>query len=253
MNNTIRSIALHAAVALVVGGCAHQESPANGPGDLPLVPIGDAGDAAAVTAMPPQGPRAPTPAAEPTTTLTVSNGRPLADNDTANDVPTNAAMDLSDAQILEVTRVASRGEIEQDELAQSKGRDAQVKKLAAMMIKEHAEADSNGIALAKAVGLTPASSATSMTLEADTRSATSALKTEAGADFDRRYVDAQVKEHRAVLEALEDKLLPNARNADLKAYLMDLQAKVATQLQRSQALQGELDVKARAASAVSGM
>ena len=185
--------------------------------------------------------------------MTASNGRPTADIDNADDVPSNAAMDLSDAQILEVTHAANRGEIEQDRLAQAKGRDAEVKKVAARMIEEHAEADDSGVALAKAVGLMPASSATSLALEADCRNATNALKTETGADFDRRYAEAQVKERRALLEVLEDKLLPSAKNANLKAYLAQVQGKVAAQLQRAQALQGELDAKARAASAVSGI
>ena len=107
--------------------------------------------------------------------------------------------------------------------------------------------------VAKAVGLMPASSATSMAFEEDTRKATKALNVETGAGFDRRYLDAQVKEQRAVLEALEDKLLPNANNADLKAYLTEVQVKAAARLRRTQALQRELDVKARAASVASGM
>jgi putative membrane protein len=247
-------MALHAAFAWTAGGCARQEPPANGPGDMPL-PLpgpGDGGDAAALTGMPPQGGPVRAPAADPTM-LTASNGRPTADIDTADDVPSNAAMDLSDAQILEVTQAANRGEIEQDRLAQAKGRDAEVKTIAARMIEEHAAAEDSGVALAKAVGLLPASSATSLALEADCRNATNALETEAGADFDRRYAEAQVKERRALLEVLEDKLLPSAKNADLKGYLAEARGKVAAQLQRVQALQGELQARARGASTVSGI
>lgn len=219
---------------------------------MPLPLPGDGGDAAALTGVPPQGGPVRALIAD-STMLTASNGRPTADMDTADDVPSNAAMDLSDAQILEVTQSANRGEIEQDRLAQAKGRDAEVKRIAARMLEEHAEADDSGVALAKAVGLTPASSATSLALEADCKNATSVLKKETGADFDRRYAEAQVKERRALLEVLEDKLLPSAKNADLKGYLAQVQGKVAAQLQRAQALQGELDAKARTASAVRGI
>jgi putative membrane protein len=255
MRPAIRSIALRVAFASAVVGCAHQEPPANGPngpGDMPLPLIGDGGDAAALTAVPPSGAQALVPVVDPAT-LTVSNGLPTAAIDPANDVPSNAATDLGDAQILEATQVANRDEIEQAELAQAKGRDAQVKALAAIMIKELSEATSNGVALAKAVGLMPASSATSMALEEDTRNATSVLKVETGAGFDRRYADAQVKEQRAVLEALEEKLLPNAKNPHLKAYLTEVQVAAAARLERAQSLQRQLDVKARGGSLASGI
>ncbi len=254
MRPAIQSIALRVAFAWALGGCAHQEPPANGPngpGDMPLPLVGDGGDAAALTMVPPPGAQAPVPVVDPAT-LTVSNGLPTAGIDPANDVPSNAATDLGDAQILEATQVANRDEIEQAELARAKGRDAQVKELAAVMIKELSEAASNGAALAKAVGLMPASSATSIALEEDTRNATRVLKVETGAGFDRRYADAQVKEQKAVLEALESKLLPGAKNAHLKAYLTEVQVAVAARLERAQALQRELDVKARAASLASG-
>lgn len=56
MINCIRVIVLPSMVALALGGCAHQEPPANGPGgpgDMPMPPsMGDGGDAAAVSLLP---------------------------------------------------------------------------------------------------------------------------------------------------------------------------------------------------------
>ena len=40
-----------------------------------------------------------------------------------------------------------------------------------------------------------------------------------GADFDRAYIDAQVKEHQTVLGMLDSQLIPNAQNAELKSLL----------------------------------
>jgi hypothetical protein len=50
MRHPIRLIALSSVAVLALAGCAHQDAPVNGPsgpGDLPAVPIGDGGDAAA--------------------------------------------------------------------------------------------------------------------------------------------------------------------------------------------------------------
>ncbi len=239
-----------AVAAGALGGCAHQESPANGPGDMP-VPAVDAGDAAVVSSLPPRTGPAQGPV-EDLTTMTVSNGLPLADTDTANDVPSSAATDLTDAQILEVTHVVNRSVIEQSKLAESRGRDAQLKKLAATIVRERAQSDIEATALAKAVGLSPAQSATSASLEGQAKGTATALKEQEGVDFDRSYLDAQIREHRSLLDTLEQKLLPNAKNADLKAYLVGVQATLATDLQQAQTLLGKLDVKART-SAIGGM
>jgi len=235
---------------LVLGGCAHQDPPANGPGDMPVPILGDAGDAAALT-MSPQSGAAAAPIFDPT--LTASNGQPAADretaSETANSLPAGPAIDLTDAQILEVTHVADRGEIDQARLGQSKARDTRVKKFAAMMLKDHTEADGESAALAAKAGLTPTASPTSASLEANVTDEGTTLSAEAGPDFDKAYVDAQVREHQAVLEVIEQKLLPNAKNADLKLLLAQLQAKAAMHLEQARALQDRLDVKARSGSA----
>lgn len=50
MRHPIRTMAASSVAVLALAGCAHQDAPVNGPsgpGDLPAVPIGDGGDAAA--------------------------------------------------------------------------------------------------------------------------------------------------------------------------------------------------------------
>jgi putative membrane protein len=237
-----RSMALLVVVAWSSGGCAHQEPPANRPGDMP-VSATDGGDAAAVSVSP-APPRATAGSAD-ITTMTVSNGLPLADTDTANDVPSSAALDLTDAQILEVAHVMNRGEIEQAALVASRGRDVQVKKLAAALVREHAESDEEAMALAMVVGLLPARSPTSVSLEGQAKDVVAALKDREGVEFDHRYLDAQIKEHESVLDTLVKTLVPNAKNAELKAYLRNLQAKVSVRLQQAQTLQSEVNLGSR--------
>ncbi len=46
-----------------------------------------------------------------------------------------------------------------------------------------------------------------------------------GSDFDKGYADTQVKEQAAVLQTVEERLLPSAMNDDLKAYLAGFRRK----------------------------
>ncbi len=180
----------------------------------------------------------------------MSNGRPLAD--TINDVSPVGATDLTDAQILEVAHVVNRGDIEQSELAASKGRDDEVKAFARAMARDRAASDSEATALARAVGLSAAKSGTSMSLADQTRDVASALSEQEGVELDRSYLDSQIKEHRAVLDMLQQKLLPDAKNAGLKTYLAEVQARVARDLQQAQTLRGALDLRS-STSASRGM
>jgi putative membrane protein len=188
------------------------------------------------------GPAAATGATSLATPAASAASAPQADAPTA----------LTDEQILQITHTANQAEIEQAKLAQSKSKDPRVKKLAAMMLKDHKAADAKGMAVARKGKLTPAPSPTSTTLESDAKSATSTLSSQSGADFDKDYVDTQVKEHQAVLDVIDQKLLPNAKSPDLIAFLNEVRPKIAMHLQHAQDLQSALQKQAAAHPSISG-
>jgi len=156
--------------------------------------------------------------------------------------PSTAALArvLTNDQILEVTHTANLGEIEQGRVAQSKSQDHRVQQLAAMMIRDHSEADAKGRAVAEKDGLTPLASSTSESLQNDADGATRNLKAQSTAGFDEDYVETQVHEHQAVLDTLDQKLIPDATNPEVKAYLGEVRAKVAAHLQHARALLKEM-------------
>jgi putative membrane protein len=147
---------------------------------------------------------------------------------------------LTDNQILGFTHAANVGEIEQGRLAQTKAKDAKVKAFAAMMVKDHTDADNKGKALAKKANLKPEPSPATDSLKSGAEAATATLKSEMGADFDRGYVDTQVKEHQEVLDSLDQKLIPSATNVDLKTYLAEVRDAVAMHLQHAEDLQKKM-------------
>ncbi|WP_394821676.1 DUF4142 domain-containing protein [Pendulispora albinea] len=155
---------------------------------------------------------------------------------------TGSPSTLSDSEILQVTHVANMGEVEQARLAQQKAKDARVKRFAAMMVKEHSEADAKGNELAKQNALSPSESNTSAMLKSDSESTVQQLKL-SNADFDRTYMDAQVKAHRTVLDTIDTKLLPSAKSPDLRTMLQSVRAKVEGHLREAQDIQRSLTTK----------
>ena len=150
---------------------------------------------------------------------------------------------LSDEQIAAVTDAANTAEIEQAKLAESKSKDAGVKRFAAMMIAHHGAAKQKQAKLK----IKPAESAVSTGLQADAASTLDALKTDKGKDFDKAYIAAQVDAHQKVLDTINDKLLPSVKNADLKAYLDEIKPRVEQHLKEAKQLQENFDSKSSTA------
>ncbi len=223
---TTHSIAFSLAVALVAA-CGNDE-PAKSAFDAP----------------PPSPPHAEAPPAEPPAAATPVAGPTSADvpreGPSAGNAEAQPVTPLTDGQILEITHTANVAEIDQAKVALSKTKNARVRTLAQMMVRDHSQADSKGMVLAKKESIERAPSPTSESLTTDAEGATRTLKAETGADFDKDYVDTQVREHQAVLDTLDQKLLVNVTNASLKTYLIEVRAAVASHLQHAQDLQKDL-------------
>jgi len=154
--------------------------------------------------------------------------------------PQPTAPQLTDAQIAAITDAANKGEIEQAKLAVRKAKDPQVKAFAQMMIDHHGTEQKKEQQLATTLSLTPETTHTSTQLQTDSQNAISSLSSQNGADFDKAYMDLQVKEHKDVLDAIDNKLIPNAKNAQLKSALEAFRPKVQEHLQKAQEIQQKL-------------
>ena len=149
---------------------------------------------------------------------------------------------LTDEQIAAITDAANTAEIEQGKLAQGKSKDPGVKRFAAMMISHHGEAKQKQAKLK----LKPADSGVSTALKAEAASTLDMLKTDKGKDFDKAYIAAQVDGHQKVLDTINQKLLPNVKNAELKAYLDEIKPRVEEHLKQAKQLQESVDSKSSA-------
>ncbi|MGH7527152.1 MAG: DUF4142 domain-containing protein [Gemmatimonadales bacterium] len=67
------------------------------------------------------------------------------------------------------------------------------------------------------------------------------LRDKSGAEFDRAYIDREVEYHQAVLDALDQTLIPGSQNAELKALLQQARPAFAAHLELARKIQGSLD------------
>ena len=230
MLRSFRNAALVALSGLVLIHCGGDKKPADSPAET--MP----------SAEPP-----PADVDGGATTKTPSTSDPAIPAPTAAVAPPSAPKlePLTDGQIAAITEAANSAEIEQAKVAQSKSKNADVKKFAAMMIAHHGEAKQKQAKLQLKVE----ESGVSTSMAADSASTLDALKGDKAQDFDKAYVTAQVEGHQKVLDTLNEKLLPNAKSPALKAYLQEIKPKIEAHLKEAKRLQMNMDNKNQTAAA----
>jgi putative membrane protein len=183
-----------------------------------------------------------TPAETPAETQAAPAEQPATPEaaETPAEPATPPAPQLSDGQIGAFLAAANKAEIDSSELVK-KSKNAEVKKLAAMLIKDHKAADKKGSALLVKAGVQPDDTAADVqSLTSKAQATIDQLKALKGAELDKAYVDAQVTMHQEVIDALAQKILPAAQNAELKAFIGEIQPKLQAHLDQAKALQAKL-------------
>src|SRR3954469_1259830 len=125
----------------------------------------------------------------------------------------------TDPQIAMIAVTADNVDIEAGKLAAGKTSNQKVKEFAELMVRDHTSVNNQATALAKKLNVTPEESATSKSLKDGGDKAMARLKGMSGAEFDKAYVDNEVKYHEQVLGAVDKTLIPNTKNAELKSLL----------------------------------
>lgn len=147
----------------------------------------------------------------------------------------------TDAQIASFTEAANKAEIEQGKLAVRKAKDPEVKAYAQMMVDDHGQAEKKQERLLSTLNVTPESTSVTSQLQTDAQSGMSSISSKTGTDFDKAYIDLQIKEHQQVIQTIDSQLLPVVRNADFKRELSTIRPKLEDHLRRAQTLQQKLN------------
>lgn len=128
---------------------------------------------------------------------------------------------LTDAQIASIAVTANQADINYAKIAEQKATNPEVKKFAQMMVADHQSVIDQAVALVTKLKVTPDNNNDTtkslMDGEATTKSKLEAAPK--GAEFDKAYVDNEVAYHTAVIDVVDNTLIPNAKNPELKKLL----------------------------------
>jgi putative membrane protein len=126
---------------------------------------------------------------------------------------------VTDPQIAHIAYTAGQLDVTAGQQALAKSKNAAVRAFAEEMVRDHAAVNDKALALVKKLGVTPEANDTSAALTKQAGDTSAKLDKMSGAEFDKAYVANEVAYHKAVNTALKDMLIPNAKNAELKALL----------------------------------
>jgi len=146
----------------------------------------------------------------------------------------------NDAQIAAIVVTANQVDIDAGDYAQAHASADDVKAFARQMVTDHTAVNKSAADLAGRLHLTPEDNPTAQSLKKGGDDNVAHLKTLSGPAFDRAYVDHEVAYHEAVLKALDDTLIPNASNADLKALMVKVRPAFVAHLEHAKMLQARL-------------
>lgn len=146
----------------------------------------------------------------------------------------------NDAQIASIVVTANQVDIDAGKLAEARASNHEVKAFGQQMVGDHGGVNQRAVALVTKLKVTPQDNPTSRGLKAGGEENLEHLKTLQGAAFDKPYIDHEVTYHQQVLDAIDKTLIPNAKNAELKALLVSVRPAFVGHLERAKQIQGSL-------------
>lgn len=144
------------------------------------------------------------------------------------------AVKLSDPEIASVAVAANQIDIQAAQLAQQKSKNTEVLNFAKTMISDHQSVIDKATALVKKLGVTPKDNAVTRHLQASAKKTMARLKAKSGAAFDKAYAQNEVTYHKAVIATVDNTLIPQSQNAELKSLLQSVSPVLHTHMEHAQ-------------------
>lgn len=146
----------------------------------------------------------------------------------------------SDAEIANALLTINTEEMNLAEVALKKAQNQQVKNYAKKMYQEHAQSNDKAMSLRRNQDIALEKAKSTLDLKFNTEEKVEKLAKLEGETFDRRFMKNQVSMHNKVLEKLNDTLIPNAKNEQLKAMLNSTKERVQNHLKEAKQIQSSL-------------
>lgn len=146
----------------------------------------------------------------------------------------------SDAQIAAIVVTANTVDVDAGKFAKSKTKNKEVKKFAEQMITDHSAVNKSAVELVTKLKVKPEESDASRGLKKGGDENIESLKKLKGKEFDKAYVDHEVAYHKAVLDVIDQTLIPSAQNEELKALIVKVRPAIAAHLEHAEHIQSTL-------------
>ncbi|HET8656075.1 MAG TPA: DUF4142 domain-containing protein [Longimicrobiaceae bacterium] len=147
---------------------------------------------------------------------------------------------LSDAEIAHIAVTANDIDVEIAKIAEARATDSGVRRFAERMMRDHSGVIARARAVANRLAIAPADNAVSRSLRHDASGAKARLSKLRGRAFDRAYMDREIAYHQAVLDALDDTLIPGARNRELRDLLEHVHPVMVVHLEQAKQIRASL-------------
>ena len=148
---------------------------------------------------------------------------------------------FTDAEILGVVGAANQGVFDAADRALGKTRNADVRRFAEAVRKDHGDAKQYLVDVEAKAGLTPADTELSNALTKRAADEASQLDSYEPEDFDAAYLDEQVSDHASLLRTIDEDLVPSADDPLVAALLHRLRPVYAHHLAKARRLRAELE------------
>lgn len=132
------------------------------------------------------------------------------------------------------------GLVEQARLAQGRATDPAVRSYAEATLREHSEADAVASDIGVRNKLWMTASPLSHSIQSSANKTASVLAAQADYAFDRAYIESQVREHQAMLEAIDSTIMPSVTTGDLRALAQTTRNQIAHRLNAARDLERQI-------------
>jgi putative membrane protein len=173
---------------------------------------------------------------------TSQTGSSAGQSDTSADKgsQSSASQGPTDPQIAHIAATAHSIDIARGKDALKKSKNAEVKQFARQMVDDHSAGLKEAQALVKKLHVKPEDNPTSMALMKQAKQEKAKLAKLKGKAFDKEYIDHEVAYHKAVIDAVKNTLIPNAKNDQLKQLLTDAVPTLEGHLKHAENVQQQL-------------
>jgi putative membrane protein len=151
--------------------------------------------------------------------------------------PAYANAQPNDAQIAAIVVTANQVDIDAGKFVAAKSTDSAIKDFANRMVTDHTAVNQSAVELVTKLKVIPEANDTSKSLQDGGDKNLAELHTLSGRALDKAYVDHEVAYHEQVISALDTTLIPNAKNAELKALLVKVRPAFVAHLGHAKNLQ----------------